>query len=102
MKSEELARLRVENLGVQKARARLDEIAALGQARFDAAHEGVHPGCVPSGYTCLNYLSNAERQEMHELQIGLSLTENPVAEAKARIHARVKACRDRRTTHQAA
>lgn len=94
--NEHIALERVKRMGVEAARARLDRLCADAAARMDRALENAHPGAVPSGYTLLNYMSNAELVLRHELILGLSLCTDELQEAKRRINARLMARRQQR------
>lgn len=94
--SESLALARVRRMGAAAARARLDRLTADATARMDAHLVGLHPGFVPSAMTPIDFMTDAELVLRHELIIGLSLTEDPQRDARARVRKRLLARRQHR------
>ncbi|MFY0991014.1 hypothetical protein [Halomonas sp. C05BenzN] len=94
--NEHIALERVKRMGVEAAQARLDRLCADAEARRQQALANAHPGAVPSGYTLLNYMSDAELVLRHELILGLNLHTDEQLEAKYRLTARLMARRQQR------
>jgi hypothetical protein len=94
--NEHIALERVKRMGVGAARARLDRLCADAEARMQQALANTPPGAVPSGYTSLNYMSDAELVLRHELILGLSLCTDAQQEAQRRVTARLMARRQKR------
>lgn len=94
--NEHIALEKVKRMGVKAARARLDQLCAEAEARMQQALENAPIGAVPSGYTSLNYMRDAELVLRHELILGLSLCTDEQQEASRRVAARLMARRQQR------
>ncbi|EPL8095810.1 TPA: hypothetical protein SMO99_002943 [Proteus mirabilis] len=72
-----------KQLGRKAVEARFNELSRLAQARLDESYR-IH-GTIPVGFTALNFMTNDERTERHQLLLAIQLCTDPQAEAHARI-----------------
>lgn len=73
-------------LGREVVEARFNELSATAQERLDESYRRY--GTLPVGFTALNFMTDDERAERHQLLLAMQLCIDIQAEARARILAR--------------
>lgn len=73
-------------LGRKAVEARFDELSHSAQVRLDESY-CIH-GTIPVGFTALNFMTNDERTERHQLLLVIQLCTDSKAEVYALIMAR--------------